>query len=233
MRARYLLLALPFVIVGIGVGLLDGARRELRPAAGDLRPVKPRYDAPTLFRLDYDRVFNGTGPLTADERSAIRTTKEMPRTACHSVEVVHDEAAQRAHQRTIDLFTTASGFGFVRMLVVTNARGIATGAKEIDRVELVSLLQEERPAAYVLDEMATPPRARLARRRSLDEFEDHGLEAVRRGADLVGSPEASKRMFGAIRARPECIDCHRGARDGDLLGAFSYFLTTPVGSLEK
>jgi hypothetical protein len=56
--------------------------------------------------------------------------------------------------------------------------GIATGAKGIDRAELVSLLKEEQPAAYVLDEMATPPRARAARRRSLDEFEERGLRAL-------------------------------------------------------
>jgi hypothetical protein len=178
-------------------------------------------------------VLNGSKPLTADERSAIRTTKEMPRTACTSVEVVHYEEAKRAHERTIDLFTTTSGFGFVRMLLVTNSRGIATGAKEIDRAELVSLLKEEQPAAYVLDGMATPPRARVARRRSLDEFEERGLQAIRHGAELVSSPEAPNRMFGAVRARQECIDCHCGAHEGDLLGAFSYFLTTPVFSLEK
>jgi hypothetical protein len=199
--------------------------------AGDLRPVKPTHDSSTLFHRSYDGVFNGNKPLTADERNAIRMTKEMPRTACKSVEVVHYEAAKRAHERTIDLFTTASGFGFVRMFVFPNSRGIATGAKGIDRAELVSLLKEEQPAAYVLDEMATPPRARAARRRSLDEFEERGLQAVRRGAALVWSPEAPNRMFGAVRARQECIDCHSGAREGDLLGAFSYFLTTPVVSL--
>src|SRR5262249_29201826 len=121
MRARLLFLALPFAIAAIGVGLLDSARRDLWPAAGslqgerDLRPVKPTHDSPTPFRLGYDGVLNGSKPLTADERNAIRTTKEMPRTACQSVETVHDEAPKRAHQRTIDLFTTASGFGFVRM----------------------------------------------------------------------------------------------------------------------
>jgi hypothetical protein len=236
MRATLLFLAILFAIVAmaaIGVGLLDSVRPAaggLR-SAGDLRPVKPTYDSPTPFRLSYDGVLNGSKPLTADERSAIRATKEMPRTACESVEIVHDEAAKRAHQRTIAWFTTASGFGFVRMFVFPNSRGIATPAKEIDRVELVSLLKEEQPAVYVLDEMATPPRARVARRRSLDEFEERGLQAVRRGADLVGSPEAPKRMFGAVRARQDCLDCHPGAREGDLLGAFSYFLTTPVGSL--
>jgi hypothetical protein len=232
MRARLLFLALPFAIAviaaiaAIGIGLRDSAPR-------DLRPVKPTPDSPTRFRLSYDGVLNGPKPLTADERSAILATKEMPRTACQSVAIVYDEAANRAHKQTIDLFTTASGFGFVRMALVRNARGIETGAREIDRVELVSLLKEEQPAAYVLDEMATPPRARVARRRRLDEFEERGLKAVRRGADLVGSPEAPQRMFGAVRAQQGCGDCHAGAREGDLLGAFSYFLTTPVDSLEK
>jgi hypothetical protein len=213
-------------MAAIGVSLLDSAPRDLRPA-------KPAQDSPTAFRRSYEGVLNGSKPLTAEERSAIRATKEMPQTACQSVEIVYDEAAKRAHERTIDLFTTASGFGAVRMRVFTNSRGIMTAAEGIDRVELVSLLKEEPPAAYVLDEMATPPRARVARRRSLDEFEERGLQAVRRGADLVGSPEAPQRMFGAIRARQGCLDCHPGAREGDLLGAFSYFLTTPVDSLEK
>jgi hypothetical protein len=226
MRAGLLLLAILFTIAAIGVGYLDISRR-------DLRPVQPTDDSSTPFRSSYDAVLNGRKPLTADERSAIRMTKEMPRTACNSVEVVHDEAAKRAHRHSIDLFTTASGFGFVRMQSIRNSRGIETGAKEIDRVELVSLLKDEQPAAYVLDGMATPPRARVARRRGLDEFEERGLRAVRDGADLVRSPEAPLRMFGAIRARHECLDCHPGAREGDLLGAFTYFLTTPVALLGK
>ena len=226
MRASLLFLALLFVIAAIWVGLRDSAPR-------DLRPVKPTHDSPTLLRRSYDGVLNGHKPLTANERSAISATKEMPRTACQSVEIVHYEAARRAHEHSIHLFTTASGFGLFRMEIVTNSRGIKTAAKGIDRVELVSLLKEEQPGAYVLDEMATPPRARVARRRGLDEFEERGLQAVRRGADLVWSPEAPKRMFGAVRARQECLDCHPGAREGDLLGAFSYYLTTPVDSLGK
>jgi hypothetical protein len=226
MRANLLFLALPPAIAALGVGLWYSVRR-------DLQPVKPTPDSPTPFRLSYDEVLNGRKPLTKDERSAIRATKEMPTTACKSVEIVYNEAAKHAHERTINVFTTASGFGFVRMRVFTNPRGIETGAKEIDRAELVSLLKEEQPAAYVLDEMATPPRARVARRRSLDEFEERGLQAVRHGADLVWSPEAPQRMFGAVRARQGCLDCHPGVREGDLLGAFSHFLTTPVDSLGR
>src|SRR5262245_54528430 len=146
MRSKLLFLALLFAIAALGLGLLGGVRR-------DPRPVKPAPDSPTPLRLSYDAAFNGFKPLTEDERNVIRATKEMPRTACQSVEIVPYEAAKRAHDHTIHVFTNASGFGFFRMMVIRNSRGIETGAKEIDRVELVSLLKEEQPAAYVLDEM--------------------------------------------------------------------------------
>jgi hypothetical protein len=239
MRYHHLLLALPFAIVVIGISLYYNVARNVPPGSANLSPegvlssVMQAPDSPTRLRLGYDYILEGSAPLTADERSTIATTQELPPSACESVENVHNENAKRAHQNTINLFTYASGFGIARMWVVRNSRGIQTGAREIDRAELVSLLKEEQPAVYVLDEMATPPRARVARRRRLDEFEERGLEAVRRGADLVWSPGAPKRMFGAIRARRECLDCHPGAREGDLLGAFTYFLTTPVDSLKK
>ena len=239
MRYNLLFLALPFAIAAIGFGLCYRVPSDMPSAAPDaspesyLRPVRPTPDLPARFRLSYDSVLNGTEPLTAEERSAIRETKEMPPTACETVEIVDNEMAKHTHQSAINWFTAASGFGFMRMLAANNSRGIATGAKEIDRAELVSLLKEEQPAAYVLDEMATPPKARVARRRRLDQFEERGLEAVHDGADLVWTPEAPKRMFGAIRAQKECIDCHPGAREGDLLGAFTYFLTTPVDLLKK
>src|SRR5262249_48371050 len=102
-----------------------------------------------------------------------------------------------------------------------------------DRVELVSLLTESEPSVYVLDEMATPPLARQAKRRPLDEFEVRGLEAVRRGEHLVWTPEAPTRMFGALRARTHCLECHPNTKKGDLLGAFTYYLDTPVDQLAK
>src|SRR5262245_43157559 len=139
MRATLLFLALLFSVVVIGAGILYSARHDLWPSAGelrsegDLRPAKPADDSRTQFHGSYDDVLNGFKPLTPDELDAIRATKEMPRTACNSVEVVHSEAAKRAHDRTIHWFTTSSGFGFYRMAVFTNPRGIATAAKEIDR----------------------------------------------------------------------------------------------------
>jgi hypothetical protein len=84
---------------------------------------------------------------------------------------------------------------------------------------------------YVLDEMATPPLARQAKRRLLDEFERLGLDAVRRGEELVWPREAPTRMFGAIRAKANCLHCHANAKEGDLLAAFTYYLKVPVDQL--
>ena len=87
------------------------------------------------------------------------------------------------------------------------------------------------PSVYVLDEIATPPLARQAKRRPLDEFERLGLDAVRRGEELVWTREAPTRMFGAIRAKADCLHCHANAKEGDLLGAFTYYLKVPVDRL--
>ena len=84
---------------------------------------------------------------------------------------------------------------------------------------------------YVLDEMATPPLARQAKRRPLDEFERLGLDALRRGEELVWTREASTRMFGEICAKAVCLHCHANAKEGDLLGAFTYYLKVPVDRL--
>ena len=102
----------------------------------------------------------------------------------------------------------------------------------IDRVELVSLLTDYEPSVYVLDEMATPSLARQAKRRPLDEFERLGLDAVRRGEQLVWTRQAPTRMFGAIRAKADCLHCHVNAKEGDLLGAFTYYLNAPVDKLK-
>ncbi len=113
----------------------------------------------------------------------------------------------------------------------TNDRGVEVASRDIDRVELVSLLTDDEPSVYVLDEMATPSLARQAKRRPLDEFERLGLDAVRRGEELVWTREAPTRMFGAIWAKAACLHCHANAKEGDLLGAFTYYLKVPVDRL--
>ncbi len=160
----------------------------------------------------------------------------MPPTYCRSIELrpshtIAFSGQYSVHYRTLELFESASGFGDHRMEIFRNDRGVYVASPAIDRVELVSLLTDDEPSVYVLDEMATPSLARQAKRRPLDEFERLGLEALRRGEELVWTPEASTRMFGEICAKAACLHCHVNAKEGDLLGAFTYYLKVPVDRL--
>lgn len=187
------------------------------------------------MRASYDRILEGW----EDNRPRPTTPAEpMPPTVCRSVETVPKDpegtsGPHEVHYLTFWDFVNASGFGFMRMGGDINKRGMAVASEHVDRVELVSLLTQSEPSVYVLDEVATPPVARKAKRRPLDEFEQLGLAAVRRGEELVWTREAPTRMFGAIRAKAECIDCHVNAKEGDLLGAFTYYLDTPVDEIAK
>jgi hypothetical protein len=84
----------------------------------------------------------------------------------------------------------------------------------------------------VIDDMATPRIAKVAKRRSLDAFESAALEAVQKGENLVYSPVVPTRMFGALRADGSCVRCHDDKREGDLLGAFTYWLRQPADEIK-
>lgn len=217
----------PVLLIDVpaGVRALERGRRASRPA-------NPNRE---WMGLTYDRVVKG---LDDDKPPRAKPAEPMTPTSCKSVEPAPKSTDRysgphHVHDLAVIHFENSSGFGLLRMGYATNERGVWVASKAIDRVELVSLLTEPEPSVYVLDEMATPPLARKAKRRPLDGFEERGLEAVRRGEHLVWTPEAPTRMFGAIRARAQCLDCHASAKKGDLLGAFTYYLTTPVDQLAK
>ncbi len=180
----------------------------------------------------YERVLKGRKGRTSLPKPA----EPMPPTYCRSIECAPTLTTRTAglygvHNGTVHLFENRSGFGFWRMDIFENDRGVSVASPAIDRVELVSLLTDDEPSVYVLDEMATPALARQAKRRPLDEFERLGLEALRRGEELVWTREAPTRMFGAICAKAACLHCHANAKEGDLLGAFTYYLKVPVDRL--
>ncbi len=186
--------------------------------------------------MNYEGVFKGWAGK--DKQPIPKPAEPMPPTMCCAVERAPKHAdpfsgPHRTHFLTVSLFESQSGFGFVRMMLSKNDRGILVASRVVDRVELVSLLTDSEPAVYVLDEMATPPLARQAKRRPLDEFERLGLDAVRCGEELVWTREAPTRMFGAIRAKADCLDCDTHAKEGELLGAFTYYLKVPVNRLRK
>ncbi len=224
----------------------DARFREQERSRRAQRPADTRHKP---YRSTYDQVFEGK---KIEGISQIpRSAEPMPPTSCCSVEAVPKRADNpsepariredtlvwvrggdillskpaRVHADTVTAFEEALGFG--------KSRFITRPSEVIDRFELVSLLTEDEPSVYVLDEMPTPALARKAKRRPLDEFERLGLRAVRRGEDVVWTPEAPKRMFGAIRTSTQCLDCHVNAKEGDLLGAFTYYLKTPVDELAK
>jgi hypothetical protein len=200
----------------------ERSRRAGRPA-GDPERENVRY---------YERVSKGRKGGTSLPNSA----EPMPPTYCRSIEcgTKHTDGTAGlygVHLGTLHLFESSSGFGDWRMQSFRNDRGVWVASPAIDRVELVSLLTDDEPSVYVLDEMATPSLARHAKRRPLDEFERLGLDAVRRGEELVWTREAPTRMFGAICAKVGCLHCHANAKEGDLLGAFTYYLEVPVDRL--
>jgi hypothetical protein len=213
---------------------IDELNRRAHDPGSEARNLGPRP-----IRAEYAEIVAGIDPLWQSDILRIKNTKPMPPTDCKSVYMVAKdperptEGPWRAHELSIHLFTSQSGFGFWRMLHHTNSRGKTVGSSGIDRVELVSLMTTDEPSVYVLDEVAEPPKARLAHRRPLDKFEQLGLNAVRQGHDLVGTKEAPNRMFGAIRAEENCLECHTAAKKNDLLGAFTYYLETSVDGLER
>ena len=60
--------------------------------------------------------------------------------------------------------------------------------------------------------------------RSLTAFEERALTEFRKGRDIAvdATKDGPEACAGAIRAKSTCLDCHDGAKTGDLLGAFSY-----------
>ena len=95
---------------------------------------------------------------------------------------------------------------------------------KIQTLDLVGLLLNDEPVAYVSDHLPSMDELRGATTRPLDNFETLGLIALRQGEGLFISRDgASLRMLGGISSAKQCIGCHGGKR-GDLLGAFSYTL---------
>jgi hypothetical protein len=208
---------------------------DIRKVERSRRAIRPAGDPKRKNGLNFEGVSKGEKGTASLPKPA----EPMPPTYCRSIEPAPKDTdgttgPHDVHRRTVDFFEVRSGFGFHRMIWGPNDRGFEvelSTLRVIDRVELVSLLTDSEPSVYVLDEMATPPLARQAKRRALDAFERLGLNAVRSGEELVWTREAPTRMFGAIRAKADCLHCHANAREGDLLGAFTYYLKAPVDQL--
>ena len=185
------------------------------------------FPLPRQTSLPQLELTHETVPLRQDE--AVR-----PR--CRHVEVASRDDnrfqdAFRAHERAREIFVSRLGFGVSRIIQDFGGHDIPSPSDSVEHVELVSLLVHDDPGVYVVNADAQFNHGSPIERRVLDPFEELALDKVRQGAELVWSPEQPHRMFGAMRATTDCLDCHTGARENDLLGAFSYWANSPVKSL--
>jgi hypothetical protein len=95
---------------------------------------------------------------------------------------------------------------------------------QLRRLELVSLLNFDKPAVYVSDRLPSMKKARQLSTRPLDAFESTALPSLQAGEDIVPVIDGEQlRVLGSIRAGERCVKCHAADR-GDLLGAFTYTL---------
>jgi hypothetical protein len=99
--------------------------------------------------------------------------------------------------------------------------------------QLVSTNTAAGPAAYTMTpreqhefmKSGKPFDGSKATKRKLDEFELTALERVKNGAEVVSQETGNTlRVFGAIKARKDCLACHQHSNEGDLLGSFTYSL---------
>jgi hypothetical protein len=105
----------------------------------------------------------------------------------------------------------------------------------VTRLELVSLLTNDKPQVYVSNRLPKMTALARAKVRDLSEFEEQSLKTLQAGDELAADATLNRiRMLGAVRASKQCLECH-DARRGDLLGAFSYELRRdpPVKPVRK
>jgi len=96
--------------------------------------------------------------------------------------------------------------------------------------QLVSVDAKSGPAVYLQspktqDELAKSAKTRAtAQKRPPDDFETAALVKLRAGDDVaLQASDRTLRVLGAIRARSQCLECHK-VEEGTMLGAFSYTL---------
>ena len=96
---------------------------------------------------------------------------------------------------------------------------------EIKSLDLVGLVMHETPTVYVSAQIPAMKDLKKRPTREMDVFEMEGLEDLVSGKPLyIRSKDETLRVLGPITAAKACLKCHGDAKEGDMLGAFSYTL---------
>jgi hypothetical protein len=136
------------------------------------------------------------------------------------------------HDYYIRRFESSDGFGLSRMPQppMLDRRGVLQlGGQRysIERLELVGLQGGPEPVVYVPLRHALPFNRTDFQSRQLSAFEQRALKALRTGQTVErarGADADTIEVMGALRGDGSCLKCHKTAKEGDLLGAFTYRL---------
>jgi hypothetical protein len=160
--------------------------------------------------------------------------------------LVRRQAFASHHERCVETFVKAEGFGRSRMPTLTHRpgdypRSLSLPAEAavptqpppgaplpeaaanwlMQKVELVGLLKSEKPGVYPA-EGKMGDRFKRPRTRDLDEFELTALAELQKGEHvMLAESGGTIRVLGAIRTRQACVKCH-DKPEGTLLGALTY-----------
>ena len=137
------------------------------------------------------------------------------------------ESCEELHDMYLKRFEGVEGFGVSRMYrpPMRDLSGVLDGGRvplSLERLELIGL-QQKVPVVYTPFSHTSRPDPAM-KSRSLTAFEERALTEFRKGRDIAvdATKDGPEACAGAIRAKSTCLECHDGAKTGDLLGAFSY-----------
>ena len=152
-------------------------------------------------------------------------------------------ALLRMHEDFVAAFVESDGFGYARvtpmMRLLHRYRVEGDRPLHVVDVALVGIAKHDPPVVFASPfqgflhapdmpsgrEISVNPRREG---RPLTSTEQDALRALEAGAPLLVHVDGDGlRATGPIRARGECLACHKGKREGDLLGAFVYTLRAP------
>lgn len=149
-------------------------------------------------------------------------------------------ALLRMHDDFVSAFVESDGFGYARVTPMMRLlHGYRTSGEiplHVADVALVGIAKHDPPVVFAspfqgfLHAPDMPSGSGIVVRprpegRPLTPSEQETLRALEQGVPLrVHADGYGLRATGPIRARSECLACHKGKREGDLLGAFVYTL---------
>lgn len=158
-------------------------------------------------------------------------------TAASSVPEGQGAALQNMHNAFVEAFVDSDGFGAARIPPMLakmrryEMQGVGGGDQCVRRAELIGVARHAEPVVHLAglsgplhrgsSGAAWPP----AYVRALTQVEAAALAELRAGAPLtLYAAPGEFRLMGPIDARADCLRCHTGAKEGQLLGALSYSL---------